>query len=379
MDKLFTSESVSEGHPDKIADQISDTILDSMINKDNLSHVACETFITNGMVLVGGEIKTNADVDIDNLVRNTLKKIGYDKDELGFNGNTCAVINVLGKQSVDISDSIDKGEKQNAGDQGSVFGYAINETETLMPLPFFYANKLIEQHSITRRENKIDLLYPDAKSQITFSYKNGKPHKAKSVVFSTHHNKIMKSKDIVEIVMEEIIKKTIPIDFIDRDTKYYINESGRFTIGGPVGDCGLTGRKIIVDTYGGFAKHGGGAFSGKDPSKIDRSAAYMARYLAKSIVFANICKECEIQISYVIGRSDPLSISVNTFRENTSQEEKLCSIIKRNFDLSPMGIINFLQLLNPIYAITSFHGHFGRAGASFTWENVDKNNIFLNM
>jgi S-adenosylmethionine synthetase len=379
MYKLFTSESVSNGHPDKIADQISDAILDEIIKIDKKSHVACETFITTGMVLIGGELKTKAFMDLEGVVRKTIKNIGYDRDDLGFNGSNCAVVNVMGKQSQDIFDSIHSDEEQKAGDQGSVFGYATNETNVLMPAPIVYANMLMKKHYELREKSKTTWLLPDAKSQITFLYEHDKPVRIESIVFSTHHDKSISKNDLVEFIMEEIIKKTIPKGYIHKKTKYYINESGRFLIGGPKGDCGLTGRKIIADTYGGASKHGGGAFSGKDPSKIDRSAAYMSRYIAKNLVASGIAKKCEIQISYVIGKSHPISLSVDTFNTSKIENSVLCNIIKNNFDLSPKGIINFLDLLRPIYRKTSSYGHFGRSEKEFTWENIDKKSVFCNL
>jgi len=379
MQKLFTSESVSAGHPDKMADQISDGVLDEIIRQDIYSHVACETFITKGMVLVGGELKTDANIDLDKIVRNVIKDIGYDNDNLGFNGNNCAIINVIGKQSSDILQSINKGEIKNAGDQGSVFGYATEETEEFMPSPIVYANKIIKRHDEIRKQKNIVWMFPDAKSQITFLYENNKPVSIESIVFSTHHDTYISRQDLIEFVMEDIIKKTIPKKYIHKNTKYYINKSGRFCIGGPVGDCGLTGRKIIVDTYGGASKHGGGAFSGKDPSKIDRSAAYMARYLAKSIVFSKLAKRCEIQISYVIGKSKPTSLSVETFNTGKLTSSKLIDIINNNFDLTPSGIVKFLDLLRPIYRDTSVFGHFGRKEKNFTWEKMDNYNPFINL
>lgn len=381
MYTLFTSESVSEGHPDKIADQISDHILDKIIEQDIYSHVACETFITKGIVLVGGELKTTSNIDVEEIVRKILKKIGYKEDKIGFNGNSCAIINVMGKQSKDITDSIKtlKPKIKNAGDQGSVFGYAVKETKQLMPAPITYAHKLIERHYDIRKTEKVDWLFPDAKSQVTFKYEKARPVGIDSIVFSTHHDINVKRSTIVDFVMEEIIKKSIPNSLLNVNTKFYINQSGRFCIGGPVGDCGLTGRKIMVDTYGGYSRHGGGAFSGKDPTKIDRSAAYMARYLSKNIVASNIAQKCEIQISYVIGKTDPISLSVNTFNTSNIDDEKISSFIKTNFDLTPSGIINFLDLLKPIYTATSFHGHFGREKESFSWEKTDKKELFLDI
>ena len=366
MDKLFTSESVSQGHPDKMADQISDFILDRIIEKDNRAHVACETFITKDLVILGGETKTKAVIDVEQAVRYILKKIGYDREDIGFNFKSCNIINVIGKQSEDIFNSIGKNKKQNAGDQGSVFGYAVNETKNFMPTPIVYAHEIMKKHADIRKQGGADWLYPDAKVQITYIYRNGKPFKIDSLVFSTHHSSIIDRKNIIEFSMEEIIKKTIPKKFINKNTKYYINQSGRFCVGGPTGDCGLTGRKIIVDTYGGASKHGGGAFSGKDPSKIDRSAAYMARYLAKNIVALGLSKKCEIQISYVIGKSDPVSLYVVTFNTSNLKDNDIALFIKKNFDLSPKGIIHFLDLLRPIYSDTSFHGHFGRNEKNFT-------------
>ena len=373
---IFTSESVSEGHPDKIADQISDAILDAILTQDPKARVACETFVKTGMVLVGGEITTSAWVDIEDLVRNVVKDIGYDRGELGFNGDDCAVLSAIGKQSVDIAVGVDedpeKAKEMGAGDQGLMFGYASNETETLMPAPIYYAHRLVERQAAMRKQNVLPWLRPDAKSQVTLRYENGVPVAVDAVVLSTQHDPDISTKDLREAVMENIIKPVIPAEWLHKDTLFHINPTGRFVIGGPVGDAGLTGRKIIVDSYGGMARHGGGAFSGKDPSKVDRSAAYAGRYVAKNIVAAGLADKCEIQVSYAIGVAEPTSISVETFgtaKVDTAMIEKL---VREHFDLRPRGIIEMLDLLRPIYRQTASYGHFGRELPDFTWEKTDK-------
>ncbi len=373
---IFTSESVSEGHPDKIADQISDAILDAILTQDPKARVACETFVKTGMVLVGGEITTSAWVDIEDLVRKVVKDIGYDRGELGFNGDDCAVLSAIGKQSVDIAVGVDedpeKAKEMGAGDQGLMFGYASNETETLMPAPIYYAHRLVERQAAMRKQNVLPWLRPDAKSQVTLRYENGVPVAVDAVVLSTQHDPDISTQDLRDAIMENIIKPVIPAEWLHKGTLFHINPTGRFVIGGPVGDAGLTGRKIIVDSYGGMARHGGGAFSGKDPSKVDRSAAYAGRYVAKNIVAAGLADKCEIQVSYAIGVAEPTSISIETFgtaKVDTAIIEKL---VRQHFDLRPRGIIEMLDLLRPIYRQTASYGHFGRELPDFTWEKTDK-------
>jgi len=369
---FFTSESVSEGHPDKIADQISDAVLDAILEQDPKSYVACETYVKTGMVLIGGEITTNAKIDIENVVRSTISNIGYLDSESGFNAHTCAVITAIGKQSPDIFQGVNNCDplKQGAGDQGIIFGYATNETETFMPAPITYAHKLVKKQSELRKKGVLDWLRPDAKSQVTFQYENNNIIGIDTIVVSTQHSDEISQKDLQEAVMEEIIKPVIPNRWLSKTTKFFINPTGRFVIGGPMGDCGLTGRKIIVDTYGGMSRHGGGAFSGKDPSKVDRSAAYAARYVAKNIVAAGLSDRFEIQLSYAIGVSEPTSIMVETFGTGRISNKLLVSLIRKCFDLSPYGLIKMLDLLKPIYFKTSVYGHFGRE--IFPWENLDK-------
>lgn len=371
---LFTSESVSEGHPDKMADQISDAILDALLEQDKASRVACETMIKTGMVVVAGEITTDAYVDIENLVRDVVNDIGYNNSESGFDSNTCAVLNGIGKQSPDIAMGVDDtaDHEQGAGDQGLMFGYATNETDVLMPAPITYSHLLVKRQSEVRKDGTLPWLQPDAKSQITFRYEDGKPTSIDAVVLSTQHSAEISLKDLQEAVMEEIIKPVLPESWINADTKYFINPTGRFVIGGPYGDCGLTGRKIIVDTYGGMARHGGGAFSGKDPSKVDRSAAYAARYVAKNIVAAGIAERCEIQLSYAIGVAEPTSISVETFGTNKVSNEKIVELIRDHFELRPKGLIKMLDLIQPIYKATAAYGHFGREDLDLSWERTDK-------
>jgi S-adenosylmethionine synthetase len=369
---LFTSESVSEGHPDKIADQVSDTILDSAISQDPKSRVACETLTKTGMVIVAGEITTNAVIEVEDLVRKVVLDIGYDHSDKGFDGNTCAVLNALGKQSRDIAQGVDRQapEEQGAGDQGLMFGYATNETETFMPAPIIYAHLLLEKHAELRKAGKADWARPDAKSQLTFRYEDNRPVGIEAVVLSTQHSPDISLKDLQEAVMEEIIKPVLPTKWVNKDTRYHINPTGRFVIGGPMGDCGLTGRKIIVDTYGGMARHGGGAFSGKDPSKVDRSAAYACRYVAKNIVAAGLAERCEVQVSYAIGVAQPTSVTVETFGTNKVPEDRIAAAVREHFDLRPYGIIKMLDLLKPIYRKTASYGHFGRS--EFSWERTDK-------
>ncbi|MCQ1856733.1 methionine adenosyltransferase [Haemophilus sputorum] len=369
---LFTSESVSEGHPDKIADQISDAVLDEILKQDPKARVACETYVKTGMALVGGEITTSAWVDIENLTRQVIADIGYNHSDMGFDAHSCAVLNAIGKQSPDINQGVDREDPlaQGAGDQGIMFGYATNETEVLMPAAITYAHRLMERQAQVRKAGKLDWLRPDAKSQLTFAYEDNKIVGIDAVVLSTQHAESVNQKDLVEGVMEEIIKPVLPSEWLSQNTKYFINPTGRFVIGGPMGDCGLTGRKIIVDTYGGAARHGGGAFSGKDPSKVDRSAAYAARYVAKNIVAAGLADRCEIQLSYAIGVAEPTSIMVETFGTGKVSNETLVKLIYQHFDLRPYGLIKMLDLIRPIYRETAAYGHFGRS--HFPWEQTDK-------
>ena len=371
---LFTSESVSEGHPDKMADQISDAILDALIAQDEKSRVACETMIKTGMVIVAGEITTEAFVDVENLVREVVNDIGYNHSESGFDSNTCAVLNAIGSQSPDIAMGVNEtnDHEQGAGDQGLMFGYASNETDVLMPAPITYSHLLVERQSEVRKNGTLPWLEPDAKSQLTMRYEDGKPIGIDAVVLSTQHRDSISLENLREAVMEEIIKPVLPAEWINKNTKYFINPTGRFVIGGPHGDCGLTGRKIIVDTYGGMARHGGGAFSGKDPSKVDRSATYLARYVAKNLVAAGIAERCELQLSYAIGVAEPTSISIETFGTGKISDEKIVELVRNHFELRPKGLIDMLDLLNPIYRQTAAYGHFGRKGANFTWERTDK-------
>ncbi|ROR34165.1 methionine adenosyltransferase [Inmirania thermothiophila] len=371
---LFTSESVSEGHPDKIADQISDAVLDAILEQDPRARVACETMIKTGAVIVGGEITTSAWVDLDELVREVVCGIGYNSSEVGFDGATCAVLSMIGKQSGDIAMGVDRDnpEEQGAGDQGLMFGYATDETDVLMPAPITYAHRLVQRQAEVRKNGTLPWLRPDAKSQVTFRYEDGRPAAIDAVVLSTQHDPHIARKDLVEAVMEVIIKPVLPEQWLHRETKYFINPTGQFVVGGPVGDCGLTGRKIIVDTYGGMARHGGGAFSGKDPSKVDRSAAYAARYVAKNIVAAGLAQRCEIQVSYAIGVAEPTSISVETFGTGRIDDERIVELVREHFDLRPYGLIRMLDLIRPIYRKTAAYGHFGREEPEFTWERTDK-------
>ena len=378
----FTSESVSPGHPDKLCDHLSDTVLDHVLEQDKNSRVACETFVKGkvnepGTVVVGGEITTKGDLNIDELIRKTILEIGYDSNELGFNGKECQIIKLLTKQSPDIQMGVDRSEqkKQGAGDQGLMFGYASNETEFLMPAPIYYSHRLVEKQTNLLKSKKVPWLRPDAKSQVTFQYENDEPKFVDTVVLSTQHSAEINLDELREFVKEEIIFKVIPDTLINDKTKIFINPTGNFVEGGPLGDSGLTGRKIIVDTYGGMARHGGGAFSGKDPSKVDRSAAYAARYIAKNIVAAKLAIRCEIQLSYAIGVAEPTSTLVNTFGTGLVSDEKLSSIINDVFDLTPYGIINSLNLLNVKYKPTAGFGHFGRNDKNFTWEQTDKVDI----
>ena len=375
LNKTFTSESVSEGHPDKVADQISDAILDAVISKDKKARVACETLIKTGMVVLAGEISTKADVDFEKICRKVLIDIGYNSENIGFDGATCTVINALGKQSPDIAIGVDETEQheQGAGDQGLMFGYACDETEVLMPAPITYAHRLVKRQAEIRNAGYLNFLRPDAKSQISFQYdQKGTPQAIDAVVVSTQHDPDVGLKELRVGVMEEIIRPVLPSNLLHRDTKFFINPTGNFVIGGPVGDCGLTGRKIIVDTYGGMARHGGGAFSGKDPSKVDRSAAYAGRYVAKNIVAAGLASKCEIQISYAIGIAEPTSISIETFGTGKLAESRIETLVRENFDLRPKGLIEMLDLKRPIYQQTATYGHFGREDAMFSWEKTDK-------
>jgi len=371
---LFTSESVSEGHPDKISDQISDAILDAIIASDPAARVACETLVKTGMVIVAGEITTSAWIDMEQLVRDVVVDIGYSSSDMGFDGHSCAVLNAIGKQSPDIAQGVDRGDpaSQGAGDQGLMFGYASNETDVLMPAPITFAHRLVKRQAEVRKSGELGWLRPDAKSQVTFRYEDNKPVGIDAVVLSTQHSPAVKLSDLREGVMETIIKPTLPPAWLNKETQYHINPTGKFEIGGPMGDCGLTGRKIIVDTYGGAARHGGGAFSGKDPSKVDRSAAYAGRYVAKNIVAAGLADRCEIQISYAIGVAEPTSISVETFGTGKISEERLTEMVREHFDLRPYGILQMLDLVRPIYRQTAAYGHFGREDEGFTWELTDK-------
>jgi len=371
---LFTSESVSEGHPDKIADQISDAVLDEILTRDPRGRVACETLIKTGVVIVAGEVTTSAWVDLEALVRRTVLGIGYNHSDMGFDGATCGVLNVIGKQSPDIAQGVDRKDerKQGAGDQGLMFGYASNETDVLMPAPITYAHRLVQRQAQMRKRGKLRWLRPDAKSQVSLRYEDDKPVAIDAVVLSTQHSPEVSTKTLREAVMDEVILPVLPKKWLHKGTKFHINPTGRFVIGGPVGDCGLTGRKIIVDTYGGFARHGGGAFSGKDPSKVDRSAAYACRYVAKNIVAAGLADRCEVQVSYAIGVAEPTSIMVETFGTGKLPREKLTQLVRRFFDLTPYGLREMLDLARPIYFRTAAYGHFGREDADFTWERTDK-------
>jgi len=381
---LFTSESVSEGHPDKVADQISDAVLDRILQDDKFARVACETMVKTGVAIIAGEITTSAWVDLEDLVRKVIKDIGYTSSDVGFDGDTCGIINIIGKQSVDIAQGVDrqKPEEQGAGDQGLMFGYASNETDVLMPAPICYAHRLVQRQAEARRSGLLPWLRPDAKSQVSCRYENGKVTGIDAIVLSTQHNPDVSMADLKDGVMELIVKNVIPAELIHADTRFHINPTGKFEIGGPVGDCGLTGRKIIVDTYGGMARHGGGAFSGKDPSKVDRSAAYAGRYVAKNIVAAGLAEKCEIQISYAIGVADPTSISVNTFGTGKVDDNTIERLVRAQFDLRPYALTRMLDLLHPMYQATAAYGHFGREPyemtvgndtfTAFPWEKTDK-------
>ena len=375
--KVFTSESVSEGHPDKMADQISDAVLDAMLKDDPESRVACETLVKDNLVVLAGEITSKSDPDLESVTRKVICDIGYNDISVGCDGNTCEIINVLGKQSTNIAQGVNEGEgedkEQGAGDQGLMFGYATNETEVLMPAPITYSHRLVEQQAFIRKSGKLNWLRPDAKSQVSFVYgDDGKPESISAVVLSTQHDPEISQKDLKEGVMEEIIKPVLPQNWLNKETNFFINPTGKFEVGGPEGDCGVTGRKIIVDTYGGMARHGGGAFSGKDPSKVDRSAAYAGRYVAKNIVASGLAEKCEIQVSYAIGVAEPTSISVNTFGTAILEEEEISRLIREHFDLRPKQLIEMLDLKRPIYQSTAAYGHFGREEDAFTWEKTDK-------
>lgn len=371
---LFTSESVSEGHPDKMADQISDAIVDAIIAEDKHSRIAVETMVKTGMAVIAGEVRTSTYIDLEDLVREVILDIGYNSSDVGFDGASCAVLNAIGKQSADIAMGVDEASNKDlgAGDQGLMFGYATNETEVLMPAPIFYSHRLVERQAQLRKKGVLPWLRPDAKSQVTLRYENGKPVAIDAVVLSTQHDEGISLGDLREAVLEEVVKPVLPSEWLHSDTLFHINPTGNFVIGGPVGDCGLTGRKIIVDTYGGMARHGGGAFSGKDPSKVDRSAAYAGRYVAKNIVAAGLADRCEIQVSYAIGVAEPTSIAINTFGTNKIEESKIESLVREHFDLRPQGIIDMLDLRRPIYRATAAYGHFGRTEPEFTWEHTDK-------
>jgi len=373
--RTFTSESVSEGHPDKMADQISDAVLDAILAEDKDARVACETLVKTGMVILAGEITTNAQIDFEEICRQVVLDIGYNSSDVGFDGATCAILNALGKQSPDIAMGVDEAadHEQGAGDQGLMFGYATNETDVLMPAPIDFSHRLVKRQADVRKSGLLSFLRPDAKSQVSFSYDDkGNPCGIDAVVLSTQHDPSVSLADLREAVMEEIIKPVLPDNWLHADTKYHINPTGNFVIGGPVGDCGLTGRKIIVDTYGGMARHGGGAFSGKDPSKVDRSAAYAGRYVAKNIVAAGLADRCEIQISYAIGVAEPTSISIDTFGTGKLSDDEIEQLVRENFDLRPKGLIAMLDLKRPIFQATAAYGHFGREEPNFTWENTDK-------
>jgi len=373
---LFTSESVSEGHPDKIADQISDAVLDAVLAKDKFGRVAAETLVATGLVVMAGQITTRASVDYAEIARDIVKRIGYDSSEIGFDYRTCAVLTAFDKQSPDIAQGVDEGKgldlEQGAGDQGLMYGFACDETPQLMPVPIFYAHRLMERHAELRKDGRLPWLRPDAKSQVSVRYVDGRPHHVETVVISTQHAPDISHEPLSEAVIEQIVKPVFPESLLTRETRYLINPTGRFVIGGPLGDTGLTGRKIIVDTYGGYSRHGGGAFSGKDPSKVDRSAAYAARHVAKNIVAAGLARKCEVQIAYAIGVARPVSIMVETFGTGNIPDRRIEQLVEKHFDLRPKGIIQALDLLRPIYAKTAAYGHFGRDEPEFTWENTDK-------
>jgi len=373
---IFTSESVSEGHPDKVADQVSDSILDAILTQDPTARVACETLVTTGMVVIAGEITTNAVINYSEIARQTIKDIGYTDSEIGFDADTCAVLVSVDRQSPDICQGVSEGaglhKEQGAGDQGLMFGYACNETPELMPMPIQLAHQLVAKLAEVRKSGKLDFLRPDSKSQVSVEYIDGKPSHIDTVVISTQHTPDVTHERIEKEIIEEVIRKVIPAHLLDANTRYFINPTGRFVVGGPMGDCGLTGRKIIVDTYGGMGRHGGGAFSGKDPSKVDRSAAYMGRYVAKNLVAAGLCDRCEVQVAYAIGVAQPVSVMVNTFGTGKLPEDRLSALVRETFDMRPRAIIEQLDLLRPIYRKTAAYGHFGRELPEFTWEKTDK-------
>jgi S-adenosylmethionine synthetase len=371
---LFTSESVSEGHPDKMADAISDAVVDAVLAQDKRARIAVETLVKTGVAIVAGELTTTASVEFEAIIRKTILDIGYDSSEMGYDGASVGVINIIGKQSPDIAQGVDRKDekKQGAGDQGLMFGFATNETDVLMPAPIALAHRLVKKQADVRKKGKLSFLRPDAKSQVTLRYEDDKPVGIEAVVLSTQHSDDISTKALREAVMEEIIKPVLPAKWIDKRTKYHINPTGRFVVGGPVGDCGLTGRKIIVDTYGGYARHGGGAFSGKDPSKVDRSAAYAARYVAKNVVAAGLAEKCEVQVSYAIGVAEPTSIMIETFGTSRLSRERLTQIVRANFDLTPYGLREMLDLARPIYKKSAAYGHFGRTEPEFTWEKTDR-------
>jgi S-adenosylmethionine synthetase len=366
---LFTSESVTEGHPDKIADQISDAVLDEVMKQDPKGRVACETLVTTGLAVIAGEITTTAHIDYDELVRQTIRGVGYDRAKFGYDSDTCAVMCTVKRQSPDIAMGVDTG---GAGDQGLMFGFACDETPELMPMPIQLAHQLTHKLSEVRKSKKVDFLRPDGKSQVTIEYRNGKPSRVDAVVISTQHGDSVSNDDLRNAILEHVIKPVVPVAMLDKNTKYYINPTGRFVIGGPMGDAGLTGRKIIVDTYGGYSRHGGGAFSGKDPSKVDRSACYMARYIAKNVVASGLATKAEVQLAYAIGVADPVSVMVDSFGTATVSEEKITELVREHFKLTPKGIIETLDLRRPIYKATAAYGHFGRSGPGFTWEKTDR-------
>jgi S-adenosylmethionine synthetase len=366
---LFTSESVTEGHPDKIADQISDAVLDEVMRQDPKGRVACETLVTTGLAVVAGEITTSAHIDYDQLVRDTIRGVGYDRAKYGYDGETCAVMCTVKRQSPDIAMGVDTG---GAGDQGLMFGFACDETPELMPMPIQLAHQLTFRLSEVRKSKKVEFLRPDGKSQVTIEYRKGKPARVDAVVISTQHSESVSNDDLRNAILEHVIKPVVPVSMLDKNTKYYINPTGRFVIGGPMGDAGLTGRKIIVDSYGGYSRHGGGAFSGKDPSKVDRSACYMARYIAKNVVAAGLASKAEVQLAYAIGVAEPVSVMVDSFGTATIPEERITEIVRENFKLTPKGIIETLDLRRPIYKPTAAYGHFGRTGPGFTWEKMDR-------
>jgi S-adenosylmethionine synthetase len=376
QNNFFTSESVTEGHPDKVADAISDSVLDAIMAQDTKCRVACETLVTTGLAFIAGEITTSCYVDMTEIVRNTIKEIGYDSSDMGFDWQTCSVISSIDQQSADIAQGVNIGEglhkDQGAGDQGLMFGFACNETPELMPMPVMYAHKLTKRLSEVRKNNTLDFLRPDGKSQVTIEYEDGAPKRVDAIVVSSQHAPSVSHKDLERAIIDEVIRKALPAEMLDDKTKFYINPTGQFIVGGPMGDCGLTGRKIIVDTYGGQGSHGGGCFSGKDPSKVDRSASYMGRYVAKNVVASGLASKCEVQIAYAIGVADPVSVFIDTFGTNTVPEEQIAKAVKEVFNLRPAAIIEQLDLLRPIYRETSAYGHFGRSGDGFTWERTDK-------